>query len=223
MKNKTVAEWREIVAELTAERAEQEALIAGGASKRRKHALSAHEGDEAAAATLLKVKAADDAARDKIQNLNFAIEQAQQHLDAAQALEQEAELEQQRQHVSDLADTLINLDVRIVKELRAVNALIEQRVAVVEEIVDFGARELGAMGIAQVRNDQNIIDVVYDVFSAHLGHRRTAPIGAASKFIAGDAAIFGKPVPVALPAPTPAERERRRAIDRPVSPLRQVV
>jgi hypothetical protein len=77
------------------------------------------------------------------------------------------------------------------------------------------------MRVAQVRNDQNVIDAIFDVLSSHLGHRRAAPIGAAAKLIAGDAAIFGKPSPVPLPPMTAAEKERRRAIDGP--PLRRVI
>ena len=223
MKKRSAEEWRETVSELTAQRDAQNRIIASGEPRRRKHAFAASQGNETAAAELQKVKANDDAARDKIQNLHFAIEEAQQHLDAALAAEQEVEDDQRREQMSDLADGLIELDVKIIKTLRAVHGLLEQRTAAVEDITQVGAGMLGMMQIAQLRNDENIIDAVYDVLSAHLGHRRTAPVGAAAKLITGDCAIFGKPPPVP-PAPlTAAEKERRRALDRPVSPLRQMV
>ena len=92
MKKRTAAEWRETVSELTAQREEQQGRIASGEPRRRKHAFAASQGNEAAAAALRKVKADDDAARDEIQNLNFALATAQEHLDAALAAEREDEL-----------------------------------------------------------------------------------------------------------------------------------
>ena len=68
--------------------------------------------------------------------------------------------------MSDLADGLIELDVKIIKTLRAVHGLLEQRTAAVEDITQVGAGMLGMMQIAQLRNDENIIDAVYDVLSA---------------------------------------------------------
>ena len=211
MKKRTAEEWSETLAELTARRVAQEGIIASNANRRKKHAFAASQGNEASAATLERVKQADANARDEIPNLNFAIEEARQHLNAALAAEEEVELEDRRQFVDERAGDLIALDVKIIKTLRALAAMLDQRVAVLEEIVEEAARELGQMRVAQLRNDQNVIDAILDILSAHLGHRRAANVGAANKLITGDCAIFGKPSPVALPEPTAAEKERRRA------------
>ena len=223
MKKRTAAEWRGLISELTAQRDEQQGLISSGEPRRRKHAFAASQNNEAAAAALRKIKADDDEAREKIQNLSLAIDEAQQNLDAAQAAEQEDEDQQRRERISELADALIEIDVKFVKALRAVNGLLDQRTRTVAEIATIGADMLGMMQMAQLRNEEGAIDAIFDVLSSHLGNRRTAPIGAAAKLISHDCSIFGKPSPVP-PAPmTAAEKERRRALDRPVSPLRQVV
>ena len=139
-------------------------------------------------------------------------------MDAALAAERADDDRQRQERVSELADALIAIDVRVVEALCAANDALCQRTRTAEEIVNLGAGMLNRMQVAMLRSEETPLDAIYDALSRFLGNQ--APIGSVAKLISNDAAIFNKASPVPAPPMTAAERERRRSIENLVSRLR---
>ena len=162
---------------------------------------------------------ADDAARVTKYKFNFALATAQEHLDAASAAEQEDEARRRRSSISTWRMASIESTSRSSKRCApcsacSISALPSSRKC------PGGRRRARRHENSATSNDENVIDAVHALSCASSASAYAA-VGAATKLITGDCAIFGKLSPVPAAPMTAAEKERRRAIGHPVGILRR--
>ena len=129
-----------------------QAIITGNDTRRRKFALAGSQGDERAVAQLKQIRTEDEAARDAIQNLDLALEEAKQHLGQAEQHDRAAALEEQQEKVSELADGLVTIDVSVVETTQTLFALLEKRSKQTGLIVQAGQGLLTQLQISRLQN-----------------------------------------------------------------------